>query len=148
MKSQNFFMNVGNHFMKAILRSPFHGLASRSTMLVTFKGRKSGRQFTTPVNYVQEGQTLIVTSMKSRTWWKNLRGENELTILLRGKTVVAHGIVVEDEQGVEEGLNALLEKAPQYSTYFGVRLVEGKPNKEDILQESKRRVVIKLSMTG
>jgi len=33
-----------NTLMSWLLRSPFHGLLSKSTLLVTVTGRKSGRQ--------------------------------------------------------------------------------------------------------
>ena len=34
-----------NHFMSAVLRSPLHPMASRSVMLITFTGRKSGKTY-------------------------------------------------------------------------------------------------------
>jgi hypothetical protein len=46
--------------MKRLLRSPLHGIVGRSFMLITFTGRKSGRAYTTPVQYVQDSNTLYV----------------------------------------------------------------------------------------
>jgi len=51
-----------NPIMKWILGSPLHRVVSKSTMLVTFTGRKSGKQYTIPVNYVREGDVFYVTS--------------------------------------------------------------------------------------
>ncbi len=41
--------------MKFLLRSPIHGMVSKTVLLITFTGRKSGKSFTTPVDYSQEG---------------------------------------------------------------------------------------------
>jgi hypothetical protein len=63
-----------NSMMKWILRSPLHGLISKSTMLITYTGHKSGKLYTIPVNYVRDEDVLSVTSYRHRTWWRNLRG--------------------------------------------------------------------------
>ena len=53
-------------------------------MLLTFTGRKSGKEFTTPMRYVQEGETLRLQVVKS-PWWKNLYEQATVRVLLRGK---------------------------------------------------------------
>ena len=40
--------------MKFILRSPLHGMVSKYLTLITFTGRKSGKNYTTPVSYSQD----------------------------------------------------------------------------------------------
>jgi len=55
---QKQFQTMGNVFMGGILRSPLHVLLSRNTLLITFKGRRSGKQFTTPVNYALVGDLI------------------------------------------------------------------------------------------
>ena len=50
------FMKIGNTFIKLFLRSPLHRMMSKSTLLITFTGRKSGNKYTTPVNYSLEGK--------------------------------------------------------------------------------------------
>jgi hypothetical protein len=61
-----------NPIAKVILRSPLHGVMSRRLMLITFAGRRSGKHYTTPISYVQEGHTLLLGV--GGPWWKNLRG--------------------------------------------------------------------------
>jgi hypothetical protein len=56
----NQFLKIGNGFMRAILRSPLHGLVSNNVILITFTGRKSGNTYTMPVNYVRDGDALII----------------------------------------------------------------------------------------
>jgi deazaflavin-dependent oxidoreductase (nitroreductase family) len=76
-----------NPLMKGLLRSPLHVVVSRMYLLITFTGRKSGRTYSTPVQYVQEGDTLYIVTSAGYTWWKNLRGGAAVQVLLRGKTV-------------------------------------------------------------
>lgn len=74
-----------NPIITALLRSPFHGLVSGLYLLVTFTGQKSGRTYTTPVQYKQFGRRLKFVTRRSRTWWKNLRAGTAVTVRLRGQ---------------------------------------------------------------
>jgi len=52
-----------NPVVAAVLRSPLHGVMSDSVMLLTYRGRKSGKVLTTPISYVRDGgDILAVTS--------------------------------------------------------------------------------------
>ena len=44
-----------NSIMKWLIRSPLHGLVSKSMLVIGYTGRKSGRRYETPVNYVRDG---------------------------------------------------------------------------------------------
>ncbi len=74
-----------NPIITWLLRSPLHGLVSGMYALITFVGQKSGRTYTTPVQYKQFGQTLKFVTRRSRVWWKNLRGGAPVTVRLRGQ---------------------------------------------------------------
>lgn len=116
------FNPLGVHFMKVILRSPFHGWLSGDVVLITVTGRKSGRKYTTPVNYLRQGDVLRIVSWRNRTWWRNLRGGSPVTLRLQGQDVKGWGTVVEDDPGVAAGLSAHLRQAPHYARYYGVAL--------------------------
>lgn len=75
--------DVINPVMERLLRSPLHGVVSDSLMLITFTGRKTGTEYTTPVGYRQEGDTLTVFTQSD--WWKNLRGGQPVRVYLRGE---------------------------------------------------------------
>lgn len=84
---RNFFNNLGNIFIKPLLRSPFHGLVSKRIMLVTFTGHKSGKRYSTPVEYMQNGNTVTLFTRKDRRWWKNLQNAAPITLRIRGQDV-------------------------------------------------------------
>jgi hypothetical protein len=71
------FMNkFVNPLVRLILRSPLHGLMDGSLLLIIYRGRKSGKDYTLPVQYARDGSTIyIVPGMpEKKTWWRNLRG--------------------------------------------------------------------------
>lgn len=88
-------MRFVNPVVAAILRSPLHGLLSRQLLLLTYTGRKSGKQFTIPVGYTAEGDTLTIFSGQ-HVWWKNLRGGAPVTAYVKGRPRPAHAEVFED----------------------------------------------------
>lgn len=141
------FNQIGNQFTKVILRSPLHGLLSGSTMLITVTGRKSGKAYTTPVNYVRHRDVVYITSRRERTWWRNLRGGGPVTLRLQGQNVQGRAIAIEDDQGVSAGLTAYLGQVPQYAKYFGVALdSNGQPKAGDIARVAQTRIMIQVKL--
>jgi hypothetical protein len=65
---------IVNPVVRRLLASPVHDLVGESTVLVRFRGRRTGRQLGTPANAVVDGDTLTLTSLRRRAWWRNLRG--------------------------------------------------------------------------
>ena len=63
----------GNTVVASIVNSPFHFLLGKGFAVLTLPGHRSGKSFSTPVNLIQVNGTLTVISMRSRTWWRNLR---------------------------------------------------------------------------
>ncbi|HLG63830.1 MAG TPA: nitroreductase/quinone reductase family protein [Ktedonosporobacter sp.] len=89
-----------NTIVTAILRSRWHHMRSNRLLLLTFTGRKSGRKFTTPMRYEQEGDTIQMTVVYP--WWKNLIEQPAVCILLRGhmRTGTAEVLPEKDEEVV------------------------------------------------
>jgi len=136
-----------NPIVRFILRSPLHGIMSSSTMLLTYTGRKSGKQYTLPIGYLRQDDSLTTISSRSRVWWRNLRGGADVTVLLQGKQYKARGEVVEDHVSVVEGMTAYLSHAPQRAKYFNITLKDaGTPEEQDLARETKQRVLIILHL--
>lgn len=72
-----------NPIVTAILRSPLNPLISDSILLLTFTGRDSGTEYSTPVAYWRQGSTLVVTTHGS--WWRNLRGGEPVIVRIQGR---------------------------------------------------------------
>ena len=86
-----------NRIVTTILRSPWHKMRSDQLLLLTFTGRKSGKEFTTPMRYVQEGKTLRLIIVYP--WWKNLVEETTVRVLLRGQMRTGTAEVLPEEDG-------------------------------------------------
>ena len=88
------WQNLYNPIVIRLLRSPLHGAMSKSTMLLTFTGLKSGRTYTTPVNYVRDGDELLAVGAREHSWWKNLSGSAPVTVRVRRRNLRGIGEVV------------------------------------------------------
>ena len=137
---------VVNHAMRFILRSPAHGMVSKSMLLITFTGRKSGKAYTTPVDYSQDGDQ--VTIFTHATWWKNLRGGAAVTLRIRGQDL--QGLaepVAEDKQAIAAGMMAHLRKVPSDAKYYGVTFDEqGNPRAEEAEKAAQNAVMIRIRL--
>ena len=132
-----------NPIMAGLLRSPLHGLLSRGTMLITVRGRKTGRDVTTPVNYVRRGDELMTVSFRSRTWWRNLRGGRPVNLLLSGRRRDAFASVTEADAEVARGLAEIVGQKPGYARALGIALDSaGRPQPLDLARAATRRVLI------
>jgi nitroimidazol reductase NimA-like FMN-containing flavoprotein (pyridoxamine 5'-phosphate oxidase superfamily) len=146
MKLRKIFQRIGNVFVGGILRSPFHAMLSKNTLLLTFTGRASGRRYSTPVNYALIGDELYIFSRKDRTWWRNLRGGGPVMYRLQGRTVNGWGKAFEDEAEVEKGLMSFLQAVPNFAKYYDVSFdEEGRLKREDVARVAKPRVLVKIT---
>ena len=88
---------LANRIATTILRSPWHRMRSDRLLLLTFTGRKSGKEFTTPLRYTQEGEILQLIVVYP--WWRNLLGEATVHVLLRGQMRTGIAEVLPEEDG-------------------------------------------------
>jgi hypothetical protein len=90
---------VVNPALGAVLRSPAHGLASARVALITYAGRRSGREYTIPVFYRDKGDevTIAVGWPDRKVWWRNLTGEGgEVRLVIRGRAVRGHAVATRE----------------------------------------------------
>ena len=137
----------GNDFMAWVLRSPIHGILSSGMMLLTVTGRKTGKKYTTPVGYYEEGGFLWVITSRDRTWWKNLQGGAEVDLLLKRRPVKGFAEVELDEKAVEVRMGEYLRHVPQSAKPMGIRVDNKTPNVEDTVKTAKDRLFVKIRLS-
>jgi hypothetical protein len=95
-------MHLVNRAVGAILRSPVHGVFSRSVVLVTYTARVSDRTLTVPVLYAgRNGDLLVYVGHHERKkWWRNLQGGAPVHIRLRGADLAGTARVVDGDPAV------------------------------------------------
>lgn len=148
------FMNkITNPMVRLILRSKLHRWMSATLLLITYRGRKSGREFTLPVNYARQGQTLYIIpgAAKKKTWWRNLRGGAAVQLVLEGKKVNGRARLLEGEAEAGARLDATwlyLERYPSLARTHGIRVREdGRFDPEDVRRESRSQVMVRVDLT-
>ncbi len=115
-------------------------------MLITVTGRKSGKRYTTPVSSIRDGETLLVISLKDRTWWKNLLGGAEVTVSLQGHALQARGEAFTDTETVAKTLLLILQRVPGYRRLYHLKLdATGQPeHPEDLTRLAQDRVIVRV----
>ena len=132
---------IVNHVMKLVLRSPAHGMVDKTILLITFTGRRSGKTYTTPVDYSQDGDQ--VTIFTHADWWKNLRGGAPVTLRIRGRELQGQAEpVAEDKGAVAAGLTAHLRKVPSDAKYYGVTFDDHENPRADEVEKAALSVVM------
>ena len=86
-----FWNRTGNRLVAVLLRSPLHRLADRRLALITVTGRVSGRSYTLPVMYQRSDSVLEIPVMwpERKRWWRNLREEADVSVVLGGRELPA-----------------------------------------------------------
>src|SRR5512141_1075224 len=111
------FQRLANPFLLRALRTGHPTRLGTSLMAITVTGVKTGRDFTFPVQFVRDGDTIWVLPghPESKTWWRNLRSGAPVRLHLEGVdgggTAVASAGGADPEEAVR-GLRAYLRRAP------------------------------------
>ena len=144
MKVPELLFVIINPIMRFLLRSPLHVFWSKSLMLITFTGRKSGRTFTTPVRYVSSGAKVYAFTAKENQWWRNLRGGADVVLRTRGQDAKYHAVAIDEDQAIiRQWLIKYLALFPQDAVYHNIRLNKDKSlNEDDLARAVPEGVVV------
>jgi F420H(2)-dependent quinone reductase len=77
-------------------------VARRNLVMISYVGRRSGKTFTTPVNYRRVGDEVVihVGLPGAKNWWRNfLGGGGPITLRLNGTDRTGHAVATRDDQG-------------------------------------------------
>jgi hypothetical protein len=97
-----YFVRLQNPFMIWLLGSPLHAVVSQKYLLITVTGRKTGRQYTMPIQYAAVDNQLFVITSREYQWWRNLRGGAVVMLLERGKTVEGWAIIEQEATAIAQ----------------------------------------------
>ncbi len=92
---------VVNPAVRLLLRSPLHGALSGGLALITVTGRRSGREFTFPVSYRQDGDVVMIGVgwPAQKQWWRNLLGDGApVRLRIRGHEREGHAVARGNER--------------------------------------------------
>ncbi len=133
-----------NPITEWLLKSPLQGMFNGNTMIIYYTGRKSGKAYHLPVDYLRIKNALITVSYKRRTWWRNLRGGADVKVLFKDKLAPARAQVVEDDQGVAEGLKELAVERPRNARMIGIHFgADHLPESASIHKAVRDRIIVR-----
>lgn len=97
-------LNEGmNKVMVPLMASPrWRGAIEKHMTVVTYTGRRSGTEFSTPVYYRRNGDTVTirVAQAAQKNWWRNFEGDGgPISLQLRGADRPGHAIANRDHRG-------------------------------------------------
>ncbi len=117
---------IANPVVRALLRSPFHGVLSRAVMLITVTGRRTGTLYTVPVQFTRRANTVYVFSPSDRRWWRNLNGSGSVTLRIGTEKLTGVGDVLQrsaaDDVRAQLAGTSLAKSAQRYPDGVIVRV--------------------------
>lgn len=115
-----------NRLMTAMLKTPgIQRLPGKSTALVTFTGRRSGRRITTPISYTRNGNTVIVTGHRTRRWLRSIEANPAVHLRLAGEDATGTARVLDNEEEALAALIPFLEEQPVIARASKVAISDG-----------------------
>ena len=146
---ENWLYRVANPVVKVLLRSPLHGIASGNIALLHFRGRKSGREFVTPLSYVRENGTVCLMSAHSTRWWMNLRDEGvPVSIEIARETYTGKARLWDgDSEALRERVRRFISALPRDAKVYGIKLDESRrPVEESLAKVAPELVFVEVEL--
>lgn len=140
---------VLNPTLRGLLRSPLHGTASGSLMLLTYTGRRTGRSYTIPVQYARQGDEVVVLPGRpqEKTWWRNLTEGAPVRVRIAGHDLAGTASAVDDLADVEAGIRTFLDRFPKAAKPLGVPSdADGRLDEDALSQLASRSVVVRINL--
>jgi hypothetical protein len=111
-------MSMADGVVRALLQSPLHRLMSGSTDVIRYRGRRSGKTFTTPTNYATYGDGIVIFVGRpdTKSWWRNFRDDGDVDVLVGGewRAMTGRAVLGADEpDAIEPLLDAYLQRFPK-----------------------------------
>lgn len=146
------FMNhVWNPVVRFILRSKMHGLMSKSLILITYKGEKSGKEYTLPATYLEDGKHIYVMPgmPEKKVWWHNIHTDTPVNLTLRGKAFAARATRLEPEKdliSIARILGLFIMRNPPVAALFNIRRdAGGGLNPQDLEKAASKIIIIQFA---
>ena len=142
--------------MRALLRSPVHGIASSNLCVVMYAGRRSGRRYETPLSYVRDGARVLLLTSRDTRWWTNFvpvandPGGSPLPVeiliagkILRGRAHTIH----HDRERLRASVRHFLTALPRDARVYRVGLdAERRPKEADLMRALERLVMVEVTL--
>ncbi|MBU3065799.1 hypothetical protein KO481_30275 [Nocardia sp. NEAU-G5] len=93
---------MNNGILALMKSSALGGRMGGAFVEISYVGRRSGKTFSTPVNYRRSGEDIVigVAMPDKKSWWRNFLGEGApITLRLHGGDRTGHAVATRDDKG-------------------------------------------------
>lgn len=134
---------AANALPRTVLRTPLlHRFLSKKVALLTFRGQKSGREYTVPIVYVRQGADVLVST--DHRWVRNLTPSGPVAIRLQGRAFRGTAVAAGAPSQSEEIVTALVRR-PNYVRFAGIPTDEtGAPDVAAAVKAGRVGVTIRI----
>ncbi len=144
MRAKSLLYAAMNVPIRALLRSPMHGVASGSLCILHHRGRRSGRSYAIPLSYTRDRSLVRLLSSHNTRWWMNLLdGPTPVELEIAGTRHPGIARVqTRDGEGFREGIRAFLTALPRDARVYGIGLDQHRRPRESDLERAAGHVVL------
>ena len=142
-------LRVANPMVRFMLRTPLAGPLRGQLMVLNFKGRKSGRQFSIPVSAHRIDNALY--AIANATWKHNFRDGADADVLHDGKTTKMRGEVISDPTVVADLAHRCAESygVKKAQTMMGLKFRDDRiPTVEEFAEAITREKIVAVKFTA
>jgi hypothetical protein len=133
-------LRLANPLVRGVLGSPAHRMLSGALVVLTYRGRRSGREFRIPLQYAETPTRRIVALAvrpERKRWWRSFSNPAPARLLVAGATRPVIGRVLAGEER-RAAVRAYLERFPRAAGALGLT---GRPD-DDALDDAPAAVVV------
>ena len=110
-----------NSMVRGLLRTPLiNRLLGRTFAVITVTGARTGRRYSTPVQYLAVDDDYVVLSQITRQWWRNVRTQPEVELLVAGAQLTGRATIA-DNPRAHDLMAKCLERNPRMGTFYGLQ---------------------------
>ncbi len=137
-------LRLWNPFMRRLLRSPLHWPWSRWFALIEWRGRRSGRTYSTPVSHLADDDDVLITT--GDRWSRNLVGGAPVSVWVRGRRRQGIAEAVLDERESLALHQHMFTTRPVFARLAGI---SGAGDTDEILRSIRAgRTLVRVRLTG
>ena len=142
-------MSVGNTLTVRVLESPLHGMMSKGLLVLKYQGRRSGKRYEVPLQYIEDEGTLYIWAGNAteKTWWRNFSEPAPVAAQLRGEEVAATASVVDDPARRAELLRSYVDRYPHTTSTGRPKFVGQRwhPTDEELTNVAQSTVMVAIN---
>lgn len=91
----------------------------KSFAMLTVIGAKTGRRYTTPVQYMEIDDWKVVLSQVHRKWWRNIKSQPHVELQI-GKDIIFGDAYVAEGPDAHDVLRKCLVQNPRLAKFYGI----------------------------